>query len=149
MGYTAQMFLLYFSMALVIISSTVYHIIQKLTPANANPAITLFVTYASSAVLCLFLLPLYPLKDGLGPALKQLNWTSVALAIGVVGLELGFLLAYRAGWNISLAALIANIAAALLLIVVGTIFFKEKVSVVNIVGVVVCVVGLIMVNFKS
>jgi multidrug transporter EmrE-like cation transporter len=85
----------------------------------------------------------------LGPALKQLNWTSMALALGVVGLELGFLLAYRAGWNISLAALIANIAAALLLIVVGTIFFKEKVSVVNIVGVVVCVVGLIMVNFKS
>lgn len=143
------MFLFYFSMALVIIASTVYHIIQKLTPTNANPAITLFVTYASSAVLCLFLLPLYPLKDGLGAALKQLNWTSVALAVGVVGLELGFLLAYRAGWNISLAALIANIAAALLLIVVGTIFFKEKVSVVNIVGVVVCVVGLIMVNFKS
>ena len=42
-----------------------------------------------------------------------------------------------------------EIFAALLLIVVGTIFFKEKVSVVNMVGVVVCVVGLIMVNFKS
>ncbi len=143
------MFLFYFSITLAVISSTLYHIVQKLTPANVNPAITLFVTYATSAVFCLFLLPMYPLKDGLVTAFKQLSWTSFGLAFAVVGLELGFLLAYRAGWNISLAALIANIAAALLLIVVGTIFFKEKVSVINLAGVVVCVVGLVMVNFKS
>jgi len=39
-----------------------------------------------------------------------LNWTSFALAFAIAGVEIGFLLAYRAGWNISLGAIASNVA---------------------------------------
>ena len=47
---------------------------------------------------------------GIGGGLKELNWASYALGLVVVLLEVGFLLAYRAGWKISLAAVYSNVA---------------------------------------
>ena len=142
------MFLFYFSISLAVISSALYHLFQKLTPVNANPAVALMVTYATSLVLCLGLIPFYPIKDGLGNAFKQLNWASVALAFALVGLEVGFLLVYRSGWSLGIAGTVTNVASALILIPIGLLLFKDKVSTLNLIGVVVCIVGLIMVNRK-
>jgi len=122
-------------------STALYHLFQKITPANANPPLALIVTYLSAAIICLGLFPFYPLKNGLGAAVRQLNWASV-------GLEVGFLLAYRSGWNISLAAIVANAAVALILVPLGLLFFKDKVTPINLVGVLVCIVGLVMANLK-
>jgi uncharacterized membrane protein len=143
------MFLYYFSVSLAIFSNLLYHVAQKLTPANANPALALVVTYLVSAGTCLvLLLTFYPLQTSLKEALGQLNWASFALGISVVGLELGFLLAYRAGWNISLAAIAVNAGVGLLVIPVGLLFFKEHLSWVNVLGILLSVLGLIMINLK-
>jgi len=142
------MFLFYFSISLATLCTALYHIVQKLTPTNANPALTLTVTYTTGAVLSLALLLVYPLKDGLTVELKQLNWTSIGLGIVLVGLELGFLLAYRANWNLSYAGLVANVIVALVFIPIGLLAFKEQITRLNILGVIVCVVGLILVNLK-
>lgn len=139
----------YFSLGLAIVASVGYHIIQKLIPGNVNPIVSIVVTYSASILLSLVLLPiLYPLQGGLVASLRQLNWASAALALALVGLELGFLLVYRSGWNISLAAIITNIAATLLLIPIGLWFFHEKVSPLNLIGIGVCIAGLVMVNWK-
>jgi len=63
-------------------------------------------------------------------------------------LELGFLLAYRAGWKISLGPLVSNVAVAILLIPVGLLLFREKISLVNLIGIGVCLLGLVLVNHK-
>ena len=142
--------LYYFSVGLAILSNILYHLCQKLTPNDANPALALTVTYLVSALTCLvLLLALFPLKTSLRQALGQLNWASLALGISVVGLELGFLLAYRAGWNISLVANVVNTVVALSLIPIGLIFFKEKLSLVNAAGIVLCLLGLVMINLKT
>jgi uncharacterized membrane protein len=142
------MFLYYFSISLAIASGVLYHLFQKLTSPNANPAIALIVTYTVSLALCLILLPFYPPKDGIVNALKQLNWASVALAFALVGLEIGFLLVYRSGWNMGIAGTFANVASALILIPIGLLLFKDKITLMNLIGVVVCILGLIMVNQK-
>ena len=142
------MFLYYFSIGLTVVSSTLYHVIQKLTPGNVNPLLSLAVTYAVATIICLVLLPVFPLGASLVDSLRELNWASFALAFTVVGIELGFILAYRAGWNISLGAIVSNSGAALLLIPVGLLFFHKRVSAVNVLGVVVCVAGLILVNLR-
>ncbi len=142
------MFLFYFSISLAVVSSVLYHLFQKLTSVNANPAVALTVTYATSLVLCLGLIPFYPIKDGLGNAFKQLNWASVALAFALVGLEVGFLLVYRSGWSLGIAGTVTNVASALILIPIGLLLFKDKVSAINLVGVGVCIIGLVMVNQK-
>ncbi len=143
------MFIFYFSIALAIFSTLLYHLTQKMTPAGANPALALTATYLTSLVLCLFLFVFTPLTSGLKDSLGQLNWASFGLAFALVGLEVGFLLAYRAGWNISLAAIFVNVAGTLLLVPFGVLFFKEKLTPVNLLGILVCIVGLVMVNWRK
>ncbi len=139
----------YFSLGLAIVASVAYHVTQKYIPAGANPMVSILVTYLASLGLGLVVLfTAYPVRDGLPAALRQLNWASVLLALALVGLELGFLLVYRSGWNISLATLIVNIAATLLLVPIGLWLFHEKVSAVNVIGIAVCLAGLVMVNWK-
>jgi len=60
----------------------------------------------------------------------------------------GFLLAYQVGWNISVAAIIVNVAGTLLLVPFGLFFFKERLSLINLLGILVCITGLVMVNWK-
>ena len=38
------------------------------------------------------------------------NWAPVVMGLSVVGLELGYILIYRAGWKVSVASLVANLA---------------------------------------
>ena len=142
------MLLFYFSIALTIISNVLYHIFQKLTPTNVNPMLALAVTYTTAAVICLLILPFFPLTSSLVDSLRQLNWASFALAFAIIGLELGFLLAYRAGWNISQGPIVSNVAVALVLVPLGLLFFKERLSLINLIGIAVCVAGLVMVNQK-
>jgi multidrug transporter EmrE-like cation transporter len=142
------MFLFIFSISLAILSTVLYHIAQKLTPSGANPVLAITVTYLTALIVCLVILALVPPKPSLPTALRQLTWSSYALAFAIVGIEFGFLLAFRAGWNISLAALFVNGAGTLLLAPIGLIFFKEKLSPLNLVGMLLCLVGLVLMNWK-
>ncbi len=139
----------YWPLALTVVSNICYHLFLKLTPANVNPLLSLSATYAAAMATTLALAPFYANGDGLRQELSSLNWTSIALGLAIVGLEVGFLLAYRLGWQISLAGMISNSAVTLLLIPIGLLFFKDSLSSVNIVGVVFCFIGLILVNWKS
>jgi multidrug transporter EmrE-like cation transporter len=55
---------------------------------------------------------------------------------------------YRAGFNVSLGQLVTQSAAALLLLLVGVAFFRDKLSALNVVGILLCVVGLWLINFR-
>lgn len=70
------------------------------------------------------------------------------VALGAASIEIGFLLAYRVGWNISIAPVASSVAVALLLIPIGLIAFKEHLSIANVLGIMFCVVGLILVTRK-
>ena len=66
----------------------------------------------------------FPIKNGLAFELKQLNWASIGLAIAIVGIEFGFLLTYRAGWHLGIAAVLVNVVASLILVPGGDIPFQ-------------------------
>jgi multidrug transporter EmrE-like cation transporter len=143
-----KMFLYYFSITLTICSSALYHFVAKSTPANVNFSVSLLVTYAVAFGVVLLTLLFFPMPNGLAYELKQLNWASIGLAVGVVGIEFGFLLTYRAGWHLGIASVIVNVVGALILVPVAIFFFKDKISWVNIVGIFVCLIGLVMLNWK-
>lgn len=136
------------AMLLAILASALYHLFTRAIPQGVHPLLSLMVTYMTAIVLCLALLPLFPLNGSLGEELRHLNWSSFAVALAVVGIEAGFLLAYRAGWNISLAAIVANVAVTAALLPVGLLLFKERVSLVQVIGLVLCVAGLVLINRK-
>jgi drug/metabolite transporter (DMT)-like permease len=138
----------YAAIAITVLSNVLYHLFQKLIPAGVNPLLALTATYLVAAVVTLLLLPFFPLAGSLGAEVRKVGWPSVALGAVIVGLELGFLLAYRAGWNLSLASLVSNTTVALLLIPVGLLLFKEELRPVHIVGVLLALAGLVLVSQK-
>ena len=142
------LFLYVVSIALVIISNVVYHLTQKSTPGNVHPLISLMVTYIAAAIFCIVLLPFFPIKETFIESIKKLNWTSYVLGLSIVGLEVGFLLVYRAGWNISTVVMLANIVVALILIPVGLLLFQENISLINKAGIIFCLIGLIGISYK-
>lgn len=142
------MFLFYFSITLAICSSALYHFVAKSTPADVNFSVSLIVTYAVALGVTLIAALLFPADKGFAAELKNLNWASFLLAIAIVGIEFGFLLTYRAGWNLGIAAVLVNVVASLILLPVAIIFFKDKISWINVAGIFVCLAGLVMLNWK-
>lgn len=135
-----------FPIVLVVTSNIVYHICQKSMPQSANPLSALLVAYLTAAIVVLVAFPFFKTDKGFFQSFTQLNWTSFALGVAIVGLELGWLLAYRVGWNVSVGSLVANIALAIMLIPVGILFYKEIFSITQIAGVAFCMVGLVLIN---
>ncbi|MCC6567984.1 MAG: hypothetical protein IT315_01965 [Anaerolineales bacterium] len=145
---TKPMTLFYFSIALTICSSALYHFMAKSTPANVNFTVSLLVTYAVAFAVTLLGFFFFPVQNGLAAEIKQLNWASIGLAIAIVGIEFGFLLVYRSGWNLGIAAVLTNVVASLILVPVAILVFKDKISWVNVAGIFVCLAGLVMLNWK-
>lgn len=132
---------------LVIISSNIlYNITTKSTPGKVNPFFSLLLTYlvAAGASLALFLVtdPTRNVSQQLG----MVNWTAYVLAACIVGLEVGYILLYRAGWDISIGSLVCNIGLAVALIVIGALFFGERITLNHFIGIVLCLAGLVFIN---
>jgi multidrug transporter EmrE-like cation transporter len=130
------------ALTVAIASNVLYHLAQKSVPGGLHPIPSLLMTYLAALLVTLLLWPVYP---GAAPSLKafsQVNWASVAVGVAIVGVEIGVLLAYRAGLRISLGATLINVALALILIPIGLLFFRENLSAANVAGLVLCLAGL-------
>lgn len=133
---------------LIIISNIVYHVTTKNIPKEVNSFLSLAITYLTGMIIavamyCLTSKPYKILTD-----IHKLNWTSYIVGLAIVGVEIGYLYMYRLGWNISKGSLIANVSLAILLIIIGALFYKEHIGLYQIVGIAFCIVGLIFVNLK-
>jgi len=133
-------------LSLAIVATVGYHIVMKLTPSAANPYLSLALTYAGVAILFAAAYLTLPGAVPLRTAFGALNWTAPALAVVIALLDIGFLMLYRSGYEVSLGALVTQSAAALLLLVIGVALFQEKLSFVNVAGIALCVGGLWLVN---
>jgi uncharacterized membrane protein len=133
-------------LAIAVACTVGYHLVLKLTPAGVNPLLSLLVTYALVTTLFGAVLLAAPGEFAWRQEIRELNWTALALAVAIVGLDLGFLFLYRSGYAVSLGALVTQSAAALLLLCIGVAVFRERLSVANAVGLVLCLVGLWLVN---
>lgn len=134
------------ALALAIGSTVAYHLITKLMPAGAHPVAMLLTAYLFVCLLCAGVLLVTPSEAGLRSHFAHVNWTAPALAAVVVLLDLSFILLYRSGFPVSLGALVTQVAAALALLGLGFLFFKDRLTNTNFVGVVLCLAGLWLVN---
>jgi drug/metabolite transporter (DMT)-like permease len=140
------MFAYIFPIILIVASNVVYNVCQKTTPQNVNPFSTLLITYLTAAVMTVIAALFYKTDKGFLESFQKLNWTSIVLGIAILGLEVGYLLAYRVGWNLGIGSLVANIILAMLLIPIGILFFNEGFTFFQVIGVVLCIAGLILIN---
>lgn len=134
----------YMAFGLTVAGMLLYHLSQKAIPKETNPFFVIAIAYAVGIALCLAFAFTYPEKKSLAATFKASNWAVFTLGAGAALIELGFLLAYRFGWRISIAAVASNAAAAIVLIPVGLIVFKDQISLRNVIGLIFCVVGLVL-----
>ena len=142
----ARMTPLVVALSLTVASTLLYHVSQKSIPSGAHPLMSLLVTYVVAITVTLLLWPVYP-GGGPGPARKSLaalNWSSVAVGVAIVGVEMGVLLAYRAGWRVSVGSTSINVVVALLLVPTGLLLFGERLSAGNVTGLFLCLAGLFL-----
>jgi uncharacterized membrane protein len=135
----------YFPFGLAVGGMLFYHIAQKSVPKGVNPFHATILAYAAGIVLCLLFAAISPGRKSLLESVKASNWAVVVLGVAAACIELGFLLAYRAGWRISIAAVATNVTVTALLVPIGVLVFKDHISVKNVVGLVFCIVGLVLV----
>jgi drug/metabolite transporter (DMT)-like permease len=133
-------------LAIAVVSTFGYHVVIKLTPGTVNPLVSLAVTYATVTVLFSLAAVLAPDGASLRESVRQVNWTALALAAMIIGLDLGFLLLYRSGFDVSLGQIVTQSAAAVLLIAVGVAVFRERLTLANLAGIALCIAGLWLIS---
>jgi multidrug transporter EmrE-like cation transporter len=62
-------------------------------------------------------------------------------------IELGFLMMYRYGWNLSTGNIITGVVINLILVGLGVTLFDEKVSLINVSGIVLCILGVALISY--
>ncbi len=134
------------ALVLAVVSTVAYHLVTKLVPAGAHPIASLMTAYVCGSLACAAILLVTPGDAGFRSHFAGVNWTAPALAVTVVLLDLGYILLYRSGFPVSLGALVTQVAAALLLLGLGLWFFRDRLTLTNAAGVVLCLGGLWLVS---
>lgn len=135
---------------LVVLSNIFYQISAKGIPANLDPFASLTLVYVIAAVVSLVLFYLLGNGDGIGiiKEYAKLNWAPFVLGVVIVGLEVGWILAYKMGCPVSTGYIMASVALAILLIPIGYFLYKEGITWNKLVGIAICLVGLVFLNIK-
>jgi len=133
-------------MIIIVGSNCLYNICMKSMPEGVNPFGALIVTYLVGAILTALAFVSSVKPSGVLPELSKINWTSFVLGATIIGLEAGYVFLYRNGWKVSSGALTANICLAVALLFIGWLLYHETITLRQLVGVVVCGLGLFLIN---
>ena len=121
-------------MALIIAANTLYQICAKSVPKDIDPFASLTVTYLVGAIASGILYFSFTPETNLWREYGKLNWAPVVLGLVIIGLEAGWICAYKAGWPVSVGFLVQSAFLAIALLLVGYFLFREPLSWNKVVG---------------
>ncbi|MCQ2527466.1 MAG: DMT family transporter [Lachnospiraceae bacterium] len=142
------MFSYIWPLVLVVLSNTVYQVCAKEVPDKMNPFASLTITYMIGAIASLILYFVLSKGGNLIQEYQNTNWAPFVLGFVIVGLEVGNIYAYKAGWAVSVAQIVQAAVLAVILIFVGYMLYKEAITWNKVAGIVVCLAGLVLINLK-
>ena len=135
-----------YPIGIIVISNVLYNVCTKSAPKQINSFAMLTITYLIAAAVSFISFFISAKNKNIITEFSKTNWTAFVLGIVIVGLELGYLLAYRNGWQMKTASVTANITLAIVLIFLSLIFYKESITVKQIAGIALCAGGLVLIN---
>ena len=131
---------------LVVLSNVVYQICAKSIPSEINPFASLTITYVVAAIASAVLYQVTNKEGHLLQEYTRLNWSPFVLGIVIIGLEVGFIYAYKAGWQVSTASIFQSSFLAVALLIVGFLLYHEALTARKVFGMLICLVGLYFIN---
>ena len=133
---------------LVILSNVMYQLCARRMPNSVDPFAALTVTYLVGAAASLLLYLLLHKSGNIIEEFSQINWVPFIFGLVIVGIEVGWIFVYRAGWQVSTAPIVQSAIVAVILIILGFLLFKESMTWNKILGIAVCILGLFFINLK-
>lgn len=131
---------------IIVAANTIYNICTKSTPSEMNSFAALFVTYIVAAVISFIMFFATSKDKNVFTEFTKINWAPFVLGIVIVGLELGYIIAYRNGWKMNTVSVTANITLAVVLIFVSLVFYKESITIKQVIGMFLCAGGLALIS---
>lgn len=114
------------TMGVVIISQIGYHIGQKAVHPSASPFIVLATAYATACLVCVATISVIGRMPSPDELRASIGWPTWVVALSIIGIEVGYLLAYRTGWPISLAFAVASTLTVVALAAIGVAYFSSS-----------------------
>lgn len=148
MGGTAIMLSYIWPLGLVVLSNVFYQICAKAVPDKMNPLASLTITYVIGTITSLIMYCILNKDGNIIHEYQKANWAPFALGFVIVGLEVGYIYAYKAGWPVSVAQIVQAAVLAVILIFVGYALYREPITWNKIAGIIVCLAGLGLINMK-
>ncbi len=138
----------YHALGVATVGGVIYHTGQKALPANVNPMILLVGVYLVAILLALVAIPLFRSPGRQDDLRHLMSWQVLAVGVGVILIEGGFLLAYRAGGSLQWSGVAVNGLAAVILVPIAVIVFREPFSLSRVLGVLITLIGMTLMARK-
>lgn len=136
----------YWPILLAVGSCVISQICAKSIPVKLNAFASLSVTYLIAAIVSGILYYISVRNVSILCEWKNLNWASFLMGMTVVGMEIGAIYMYKVGWKVNTGYIVQSILLAILLIVVGSVLYKEPITSTKVLGVAICLVGMYFIN---
>lgn len=138
------MFSTWWPLLLVVASSVGYQVGLKEVSSIGDPMASLTVTYLAASVVSFVIYFFQSLgKESFLRGVLSVNVSAMGLGLAIVGIEVGTLFMYRAGWAVNVAFVVANSLIVAALMLTGFLLYKEKLTLRQLIGVGISLVGIL------
>lgn len=138
------MFSTWWPLLLVVASSVGYQVGLKEVSGIEDPMASLTVTYLAASVVSFVIYFFQSLgKESFLRGVLSVNVFAMGLGLAIVGIEVGTLFMYRAGWAVNVAFVVANSLIVAALMLTGFLLYKEKLTLRQLIGVGISLAGIL------
>ena len=138
------MFSTWWPLLLVVASSVGYQVGLKEVSGIGDPMASLTVTYLAASVVSFVIYFFQSLgKESFLRSVLSVNLSAIGLGLAIVGIEVGTLFMYRAGWAVDVAFVVANSLIVAALMQTGFLLYKEKLTLRQLFGVGISLAGIL------
>lgn len=138
------MFSTWWPLLLVVLSSVGYQVGLKEVSDVGDPMASLMVTYLAASVVSFVIYSFQSLgKESFLRGVLSVSLSAIGLGLAIVGIEVGTLFMYRAGWAVNVAFVVANSLIVAALMLTGFLLYKEKLTLRQLIGVGISLVGIL------
>ena len=138
----------YLFLGVATLGCVVYHLGQKVISPAVNPMLLLMGVYLVAFLLALAAFPVFQ-TPGQALQLRQvISWPVLLVGIGVILIEGGFLLAYRYGGSLQWSGVAVNGLAAVVLVPIALVIFREQISLSRVLGILLALGGMALMARK-
>lgn len=138
------MFSTWWPLLLVVASSVGYQVGLKEVSGVGDPMASLLVTYLAASLVSFVLYFFQALgKESFFRGVLSVNASAMGVGLSIVGIEMGSLFMYRAGWPVNVAFVVANSLIVAALMLTGFLLYKEKLTLRQLIGVGISLAGIL------